>query len=213
MCGILSKHLKTKPNFVKLLAQKHRICFHRFGLSAAGSLCLWVLLLSCRSPHFSSAWYFLHDRRSTNIRVSVLKYRKEVWTPYLNAKCRNFQYKAENFVSIRDVEFIVPFLQILKQLVATIGKIARYDFPRHWPTVIEEIGRKLSEENLETQSRAIRLLHECTRELATKRLPIDRKSFCEVSLLLCTRVSRVICYLVYGTGVVENVCSVIAYGK
>ncbi|XP_055338313.1 importin-11-like [Paramacrobiotus metropolitanus] len=87
--------------------------------------------------------------------------------------------------ALRSLMFASCFQQqciaTLKQLLAVIGKIARFDFPRSWSTLIEEIGQKLVEDNHEIQYRAMRLLHECTRELACKRLPADRKAFLEVS--------------------------------
>ncbi|OQV22380.1 Importin-11 [Hypsibius exemplaris] len=70
----------------------------------------------------------------------------------------------------------------VKQAIAAVGKIARFDYPKTWPTLVDDIGSKLSSDtDDETKCRAIKLLHECTKELATKRLPNDRKAFCNMT--------------------------------
>lgn len=46
--------------------------------------------------------------------------------------------------------------------------------------MIFNVGCRLTNTDDEGMCRAIKLLHECTKELATKRLPLDRKAFCDV---------------------------------
>ena len=70
------------------------------------------------------------------------------------------------------------------QLLAGVGKIARFDFPRTWPTLIDEIGCKLAVDDEEVKYKSLKLLHESTKELATKRIPADRKAFCDVGILI-----------------------------
>ncbi|GAU97529.1 hypothetical protein RvY_08807 [Ramazzottius varieornatus] len=87
--------------------------------------------------------------------------------------------------------FAFPATQATNQLLAGVGKIARFDFPRTWPTLIDEIGCKLAVDDEEVKFKSLKLLHESTKELATKRMPADRKAFCEMSTNIFSPVTTV----------------------
>ena len=61
-----------------------------------------------------------------------------------------------------------------------MGKIARFDCPNHWSDLMPTLMNAVRANDLHTQQRALRALHQVVKAMASKRLATDRKLFEEV---------------------------------
>ncbi|XP_077233045.1 ARM repeat superfamily protein isoform X2 [Tasmannia lanceolata] len=71
--------------------------------------------------------------------------------------------------------------QISVQLAVLISKIARIDYPKEWPELFPTLAQQLQSEDILTSHRVFMVLFRTLKELSTKRLISDQKSFSEIS--------------------------------
>lgn len=89
--------------------------------------------------------------------------------------------KIEIKAILEHILLVEPVSTILSQLAVTIGKIARIDVPRDWPSLLPLLLENIRSEDPETQYRALLGTYHVVKILSTKRLTGDRKLFQEVS--------------------------------
>ncbi|XP_053971959.1 importin-11 [Hylaeus volcanicus] len=78
--------------------------------------------------------------------------------------------------------FEEPVNQLAVQLAALIAKIARYDCPREWDTLIPTLLDVISGQNPLAQHRALLTLHHVVKSLASKCLLPDKRMFQELTI-------------------------------
>lgn len=72
---------------------------------------------------------------------------------------------------------------MIAQVNILFSKIARFDFPSHWPNMLMDIFATMKgSEDVENVHRVFLVLQHILKELSTKRLPADQKLLVEVSL-------------------------------
>ena len=71
-------------------------------------------------------------------------------------------------------------LQIAVQMAVVFAKVARIDYPKAWPTLFTDLLQQLQSQNTLTIRRVYLVLHNSLKELASKRLSSDQKSFAQV---------------------------------
>jgi hypothetical protein len=71
-------------------------------------------------------------------------------------------------------------LQIAIQVALILAKVARFDFPKEWPTLFSELLSGLPNASTLAVRRTYLVLHHVLKELASKRLVADQKNFAEV---------------------------------
>lgn len=74
----------------------------------------------------------------------------------------------------------VLVLQIAVQMAVVFAKVARIDYPKAWPTLFTDLLQQLQSQNTLTIRRVYLVLHNSLKELASKRLSSDQKSFAQV---------------------------------
>ncbi|XP_066590935.1 importin-11 [Prorops nasuta] len=77
--------------------------------------------------------------------------------------------------------FDEPINQLAVQLAIVIGKIARYDCPKEWSTLVPTLLEVIRGENSIAQHRALLTLHYVVKSLASKRLLPDKRLFEELT--------------------------------
>jgi len=78
--------------------------------------------------------------------------------------------------------FHEPVNQLATQLAVVIAKVARFDCPREWPTLMPVLLSKVGDDNILVQQRGLLSLHHVIKTLSSKRLAGDRRLFQELSL-------------------------------
>ena len=73
-------------------------------------------------------------------------------------------------------------LQFAVLLALVFAKIARIDYPRHWPSLMEDLLAVTAEGDGLRRRRAYLVLHHVLKELSSKRLAADQRTFAEVRL-------------------------------
>ncbi|KAK8359856.1 hypothetical protein V6Z12_A04G123700 [Gossypium hirsutum] len=71
--------------------------------------------------------------------------------------------------------------QIAQMLVVLISKIARFDYPREWPELFSFLAQQLQSADVLTSHRIFMILFRTLKELSTKRLTADQRTFAEIS--------------------------------
>ena len=71
-------------------------------------------------------------------------------------------------------------VQFANQVAVVFAKVARVDFPRDWPSLFQDLLGKLQDVDTLLARRTFLVLHHILKELATKRLASDQRSFAEV---------------------------------
>ena len=71
-------------------------------------------------------------------------------------------------------------MQFAVQIAVVIAKVARVDYPRHWPSLFADLLGKLESSDTLTTRRTYLVLHHVLKELSTKRLAPDQRAFAEV---------------------------------
>ncbi|KAK9830439.1 hypothetical protein WJX72_011753 [[Myrmecia] bisecta] len=71
--------------------------------------------------------------------------------------------------------------QFAVQIAVVFAKVARYDYPRHWPSLFGDLLGKLQTQNTLTTRRVYLVLHHILKELSSKRLASDQRNFAEVT--------------------------------
>ncbi|CAI7878377.1 unnamed protein product [Closterium sp. NIES-53] len=79
--------------------------------------------------------------------------------------------------------------QVAVQLAVLIAKIARIDYPREWSELFPTLLQKLQSQDPLLTQRAYLVLNHVLKELSTKRLSVDQRTFAQVRarLILDTR--------------------------
>ena len=93
-----------------------------------------------------------------------------------------------------------PPLQFAVLLALVFAKIARLDYPRYWPSLMDDLLAVTGEGDGLRRRRAYLVLHHVLKELSSKRLAADQRTFAEVrplhaSKLLVNRDSANTCIL------------------
>ena len=65
-------------------------------------------------------------------------------------------------------------------MAVAFARVARADYPRHWPTLFQDLISLLNSNDTLTTRRTFLVLHHILKELASMRLPADRRNFAEV---------------------------------
>ncbi|CAK9150403.1 unnamed protein product [Ilex paraguariensis] len=71
--------------------------------------------------------------------------------------------------------------QIALTLAVLISKIARIDYPRDWPELVSTLAQQLQSADILTSHRIFMVLFRTLKELSTKRLTSDQRTFAEIS--------------------------------
>ena len=79
----------------------------------------------------------------------------------------------------RDGRYLLP-LQFAVLLALVFAKIARIDYPRYWPSLMEDLLAVTAEGDGLRRRRAYLVLHHVLKELSSKRLAADQRTFAEV---------------------------------
>ncbi|XP_028549715.1 importin-11 isoform X2 [Dendrobium catenatum] len=74
--------------------------------------------------------------------------------------------------------------QIALQLADLISKIARIDYPKEWPELFSLLAQQLQSADILASHRVFMVLFRTLKELSTKRLSADQRTFSEVAALL-----------------------------
>jgi hypothetical protein len=75
------------------------------------------------------------------------------------------------------------FVQFAVLLALVFAKIARIDYPRYWPSLVDDLLAVTAEGDGLRRRRAYLVLHHVLKELSSKRLSADQRTFAEVGLL------------------------------
>ena len=75
-------------------------------------------------------------------------------------------------------------MQIALPLAVAFAKVARADYPRHWPSLFQDLISLTSTNDTLTTRRVFLILHHILKELASMRLPSDQRNFAQASI--CT---------------------------
>ena len=73
-------------------------------------------------------------------------------------------------------------LQFAIQVAIVFAKIARTDYPKEWASLFEDLTSRLQTNSVLTTRRVYLALHHILKELSSKRLAADQRSFAEVRL-------------------------------
>jgi Exportin 1-like protein len=71
-------------------------------------------------------------------------------------------------------------VQIALQFALAVARIARIDYPNHWPSLFEDVLQQLQGNSLLAARRVYLVLHHILKELASKRLAADQAIFAGV---------------------------------
>ncbi|XP_020578156.1 importin-11 isoform X2 [Phalaenopsis equestris] len=74
--------------------------------------------------------------------------------------------------------------QIALHLADLISKIARMDYPKEWPELFSFLAQQLQSADILTSHRVFMVLFRTLKELSTKRLSADQRTFSEIAALL-----------------------------
>ena len=72
-------------------------------------------------------------------------------------------------------------VQLAVQVALVFAKVARSDYPKEWPTLFAELTSRLQSSSLLTVRRVYLALHHILKELSSKRLAADQRTFADVS--------------------------------
>ncbi|XP_066986451.1 importin-11 [Macrobrachium rosenbergii] len=79
-----------------------------------------------------------------------------------------------------------PVPQVATQLAVLIAKIARVDCPREWPDLLPALFEAVKSDDQLVQHRTLLNLHHVIKQLASKRLAADRRTFQELTSQMFT---------------------------
>lgn len=74
--------------------------------------------------------------------------------------------------------------QVATQLAVLIAKIARVDCPREWPNLLPSLFEAVKSNDDVVRHRSLLTLHHVIKQLASKRLAADRRTF-QVNFTQC----------------------------
>lgn len=74
------------------------------------------------------------------------------------------------------------FPQFAVQIAVIFTKVARVDYPRYWPSLIDDLLGVLSGGDMLRRRRGYLVLHHVLKELSSKRLASDQRTFAQVWL-------------------------------
>ncbi|KAK9304709.1 hypothetical protein QLX08_004111 [Tetragonisca angustula] len=135
---------------------------------------------------FYTALYNVFSNHSLTINV-----RWMAIVCFKNGVDKYWRKNAPNAIADDEKEFLrqrlitnfeEPVNQLAVQLAALISKIARYDCPREWRSLIPTLLDVIRGQNPLAQHRALLILHHVVKCLASKRLAADRRLFQELTI-------------------------------
>ncbi|KAF6170384.1 hypothetical protein GIB67_014314 [Kingdonia uniflora] len=71
--------------------------------------------------------------------------------------------------------------QIAQQLAVLVSKIARVDYPKEWPELFSVLSQQLHSADIRTSHKIFIVMFRSLKELSTKRLSSDQRTFAEIS--------------------------------
>ncbi|XP_031781070.1 uncharacterized protein LOC100116824 isoform X2 [Nasonia vitripennis] len=87
--------------------------------------------------------------------------------------------------------FNEPVNQLSVQLAVIIGKIARYDCPKEWASLVPTLLEVIKDNNSLRQHRALLTFHHVVKALASKRLATDQRLFQELTANVFTYILNI----------------------
>ncbi|OXU25748.1 hypothetical protein TSAR_016911, partial [Trichomalopsis sarcophagae] len=87
--------------------------------------------------------------------------------------------------------FNEPVNQLSVQLAVIIGKIARYDCPKEWASLVPTLLEVIKDNNSLRQHRALLTFHHVVKALASKRLATDQRLFQELTVNVFTYILNI----------------------
>lgn len=158
-----------KNSVVNTMASLHNIpCFPMPELTQRGIL---VTLFSVKLLH-SSQKISAPLSAGFSLDFSIFKWNISSWRG--NYHCWNFQgqIRCGLLHNLRE-----PVSQVATQLAVLIAKIARVDCPREWPNLLPSLFEAVKSNDDIVRHRSLLTLHHVIKQLASKRLAADRRTF------------------------------------
>lgn len=137
-------------------------------------------------PGFYTALFnvFSNTSFSINVRWMAILYLK-------NGVDRYWRKNAPGEIDLNEKEYIrqgliskfnEPVNQLAIQLAVLIAKIARYDCPKNWESLVPTLLEVIRSEDSLIQHRALLTFHQVVKTLASKRLSADRRIFQDLTM-------------------------------
>lgn len=134
---------------------------------------------------FYTALHNVFSNHSLNVNIrwmAILCFKNGVDRYWRKSAPNAIAEDEKEFLRQRLIEsFDEPVNQLAVQLAALIAKIARYDCPREWGTLIPRLLDVIREQNPLAQHRGMLTLHHVVKSLASKCLLGDKKLFQELT--------------------------------
>jgi hypothetical protein len=83
--------------------------------------------------------------------------------------------------------YYLALMQLALPVAVAFARVARADYPRHWPSLFQDLISLLNSHDALTTRRTFLVLHHILKELASMRLPADRRNFTEVGTIQRSR--------------------------
>ncbi|KAK9787255.1 hypothetical protein WJX73_002919 [Symbiochloris irregularis] len=132
--------------------------------------CLAEILSSKEADH-SARWLAAVHFKNTSVKT---------WKPRLNRRgitAEEKQHLRQKLLTLIDQDDA----QLAVQVALVFAKVARTDYPKEWPTLFAELTSRLQSGSTLTVRRVYLALHHILKELSSKRLAADQRTFAEVT--------------------------------
>ncbi|KAK8946844.1 hypothetical protein KSP39_PZI007198 [Platanthera zijinensis] len=140
----------------------------------------------CR-PGFCSCLLEIIAARDLSCRVDVRLLASVYFKNNINRYWRQRVISNDEKVHLRKkllLDIREESSQIALQLAVLISKIARIDYPKGWPELFSILAQQLHSADILTSHRTFMVLFRTLKELSTKRLSADQRTFSEIAVLL-----------------------------
>ncbi|KAK9822576.1 hypothetical protein WJX74_006339 [Apatococcus lobatus] len=134
------------------------------------SSCLAEIFSSKEADHSVRWLTIVHFKNSMSRNWKARTSQKAI----SESEKQHLRQKLLMLISQEDNQFAV-------QIAVVIAKIARVDYPRHWPSLFTDLLGKLDTSDTLTTRRTYLVLHHVLKELSSKRLAPDQRAFAEVT--------------------------------